>query len=75
LKIEPAGTVWLRIAPPFDHGAFTTAETTEFHVEITTPETFTEPRVASVVVDSNAGARTIAVHLELPRSPSPSNPS
>ncbi len=74
LKIEPANTDWMRIAPPFDHGTFTTAETTEFHVEITTPETFTAPRVASVVIESNAGSRAVAVHLDLAAKPETEQP-
>lgn len=71
LTIEPPGTDWLRIAPPFDRGAFTTAESTEFSVEATIPETLTSPRVASVVVASNGGSRTVAVHLEPPAKDAP----
>jgi FHA domain len=74
LKIEPATTDWLRIAPPFGHEPFTTAETTEFQVEITTPDTMTEPRVASVIVESNAGLRTLAVHLDPPAKLEPEPP-
>ena len=74
LKIEPAGTDWLRIAPPFDRGSFSTAESTEFPVDVTIPETLTAPRVASVVIESNGGSRTVAVHLDPPLKAEPEPP-
>ncbi|MEO6811981.1 MAG: FHA domain-containing protein, partial [Isosphaeraceae bacterium] len=65
-RIEPDGTPWLTIAPGFAGKPFVTAEGIDLPIDVTSPESFTGPLSAALVVESNGGTRRVKVVLEPP---------
>ncbi len=65
-RVEPSGTLWLRLALEFDGRPFLTIDQTDLPIEVEFPETIDGPLVAQVVIDSNGGSRSIAVRVERP---------
>lgn len=71
LRVEPVGISWLRVAPPFADGPFTTAESTEIPLEVQVPESLDAPRSGFLTVVSNGGTRRVEVRVEPPAAPDP----
>jgi hypothetical protein len=64
VRVEPANTNWLKVAPEFAGGPFVTIEQTEFALEVEIPETLDRPLSAALVFESNGGNRRVEVRLE-----------
>ncbi len=64
--VEPLGTGWVRLLPPFDGRRFDTVEQTELPVEVTPPEGQSGALTAEIVIESNGGTRRVPVRLRRP---------
>ena len=64
VRVEPAGTSWLKPAAEFAKGTKSTAEGMEITLEATIPETTSKGMSASLVVESNGGSQSIPIALE-----------
>lgn len=70
VRIEPAGTSWLRLDPAFAGRPFETVEETEIPIEVEIDHDGRRPMTAELVVESNGGTRRIPVRVaSLDRSP------
>jgi hypothetical protein len=65
LRVEPPGTVWVRLATE----AITTAETTEVPLAVEIPESLDSPRSCIMAIESNGGSRRVEIRLEPPPKP------
>jgi hypothetical protein len=65
-RVEPAGTLWLRLRPEHDGRPFSTIDQTDLPIELELPETIDRPLEAFIVIESNGGTRRIAVRIERP---------
>jgi hypothetical protein len=66
VRVEPAGTRWLRLRPEHDGRSFATIDQTDLPIELELPETVDRPLEAFVVIESNGGTRRVAVRIERP---------
>jgi hypothetical protein len=65
LRIEPAGTSWLRFTGDVS-SRVTTVDSTEVSLTVEIPETLDSPRACTLVIDSNGGSRRVEIRLEPP---------
>ena len=63
-RVEPPGLAWLAIPPEFAGKPFTTVDGTDLPVDLTIPETLTEPLKAELVIEGNGGSKRVEVVLE-----------
>jgi pSer/pThr/pTyr-binding forkhead associated (FHA) protein len=66
VRVEPAGTSWIKIAPELARASFVTVERTDLPIEVMMPETLDAPMLAALVIESNGGTRRVEVRLEKP---------
>lgn len=64
IRVEPAATSWLKVAPEFSRGSIVTIDETDVALEVEIPETLDRPMSATLVVDGNGGTRRVEVRLE-----------
>jgi hypothetical protein len=64
VRVEPADTAWLKLAPEFARGPFTTIEQTEVAFDVELPDSLDRPRSAAIVIDGNGGTRRVEVRVE-----------
>jgi hypothetical protein len=69
VRIEPAGTSWIRLRPEHEGRPFFTIEQTDLPLEIEIPEVLDRPRSAAIVLESNGGTRRVFVRIERPAEP------
>lgn len=66
IRIEPAGTTWLRLDPAFAGRPFEIVEETEIPIEVEIDHDGRRPTTAELVIESNGGTRRIPVRVASP---------
>lgn len=64
IRVEPAGTTWLKVADAFNRGPIVTIDQTDVAVEVEIPDTLDRAMSAALVIDGNGGSRRVDVRLE-----------
>jgi hypothetical protein len=65
-RVEPAGTVWLRLRGESEGRSFATIDQTELPIEVDIPERVDRPLSAHLVLEGNGGTKRVEVRLERP---------
>jgi hypothetical protein len=64
VRVEPAGSHWLRLPAESNGRPFATIDQTDLTIELDLPETLGRPLDAAIVIESNGGTRRVPVRAE-----------